>query len=145
MEKRVRIEYFDQNDGFAALLPRSGELIGKYRDVQGNSDWFLVLLDDPLEYQVKLGEPFRFRLIRADRFLIRSRWAGHAIGGAKPTSVFVLLVADSQTEVAQPFDPASYLHVAWGTCTIEARRTEPESDRQSALDDSCGPTGRACD
>ena len=120
MARRVRIEYADQNDEFASLLPRSGLLRGSCRDIHGNSDWCLVKLDEPFDYQFKVGEPFRFQLMHVDHFLIRSRWADHAIGAAEPTSVFILLVDDSQGPVPDPFDPASYVHIAWGTAGAEA-------------------------
>lgn len=118
--RRVRIEYADQNDEFASMLPRSGVLAGAYRDIQGNSDWYLLSLDEPFDYQMKVGEPFQFRLVRVDHFLIRSRWADHPIGAAEPTSVFILLVDDSQASVPDSFDPALYVHIAWGTAVTEA-------------------------
>ena len=118
--RRVRIEYFDQNEDFAQLLPQSGNVLGAYLDVHGNSDWLLVQLDTPLEYQMKVGEPFTFRLLRVRHFLIRSRWADHPTGGPDPTSVFILLVEESKSTVPDPFNPADYHHVAWGTCTVEA-------------------------
>ena len=118
--RRVRIEYADQNDEFASLLPRSGVLGGRHRDVQGNSDWFLVRLDEPFDYQLKVAEPLPFRLMRVDHFLIRSRWADHAIGAAEPTSVFILLIDTSEVSVPDPFDPAVYVHIAWGMAVAEA-------------------------
>jgi hypothetical protein len=77
-------------------------------------------LDDPFDYQSKVGEPFQFRLVHVEHFLLRSRWAGYAVGAPEPTSVFVLLVHESHAEVADPFDPAAYVHVAWGMCFAEA-------------------------
>ena len=62
MARRVRIEYADQNDEFARLLPRSGILAGSYRDIQGNSDWFLLKLDEAFDYQTKVSKPFQCRL-----------------------------------------------------------------------------------
>ena len=120
MVQRARIEYADQNEEFAPLLPRSGELVGKHRDIHGNSDWFLFRLDSPLDYQMKVGEQFQYRLVRFGHFLVRSRWAGHAVGAEQPAPVFILLVDDSMPVVDDPFDPASYLHVVWGTCVAEA-------------------------
>ena len=118
--RRVRIEYADQNEAFAALLPRVGVLVRGYTDIHGNSDWSLLKLDEPFEYQVKVREPFQFRLLNVGHFLIRSRWAGQVVGNSAPMAVFVLLVDDAQVPVQDPFDPALYLHVAWGTAVAEA-------------------------
>ena len=120
MTQRVRVEYYDQNEAFAPFLPRSGSLVRQCADVHGNQDWFLLELDEPFDYQLKVGEPFRFRLVHVGHFLLRSRWAGYAVGAPEPTAVFVLLVDESQAEVPDPLDPASYVHIAWGTCVAEA-------------------------
>ena len=119
MIQRVRVEYDDQNEAFASMLPRSGELVGRYGDVHGNSDWFRVRLDTPLEYQEKVGEPYQFRLLNVTDFLIRSRSATHALGTADSVPVFILLVNASQKPVPNPFDPSAYVHVAWGLCMVE--------------------------
>ena len=120
MTKRFRVEYADQNEAFAPFLPRSGALVRQCVDIHGNRDWCLLKLDEAFDYQLKVGEPFQFRLVRVNHFLIRSRWAGYAVEAAKPTSVFILLVDESQVKVSDPFDPAIYVHAAWGTCEAEA-------------------------
>ena len=119
VNQRARVDYADQNESFAPLLPRSGELTRKLTDVHGNPDWFLLQLDEPLEYQLKTGDPYRFRLLKVSRFLLRSRWQGHGIGESEPTSVFILLVEDGEGDVPDRFDPSAYTHVAWGTCFVE--------------------------
>ena len=118
VNQRARVDYFDQNESFAPLLPRSGELTRKLRDVHGNADWFLLRLDDPLEYQV--SKAHQFRLLRISHFLLRSRWQGRHIGDSEPTSVFILLVQEGEEAVPDGFDPSAYTHVAWGTCVTEA-------------------------
>ena len=60
----------------------------------GNSGWYLLELDQPFDYQIKVGEPYQFRGTTITHFLIRSRWLVHALGGPEPVSVFVLLVED---------------------------------------------------
>lgn len=116
--KRVRVDYADQHEAFASLLPRSGVLVRQCSDVHGHADWFLLKLDEPFDYQLKIGEPFQFRLARVEHFLLRSRWEGHAVGAAEPTAVFILLVV-GQVDVPDVFDPMSYIHLAWGTSTTE--------------------------
>jgi hypothetical protein len=117
MAKRVRVEY--AGEGLESYLPRSGTLKRELLDSTGNPGWFLLELDQPLEYQLKVEEPFQFRLLRVEHFLVRSRWTDCPIGSAKPTSVFVLLVEDSQIPVPNPVDVKHYHHVGWGTCVID--------------------------
>jgi len=118
--ERIRIEYADQNEAFTPLLPRSGVVERGYSDREGNTDWCLVTLDEPFDFQLKIGEPFRFRLAHIAQLLIRSRWVGCTIGDKEPTPVFVLLVDDTQVPVQDPFDMALYVHIAWGTAVAEA-------------------------
>jgi hypothetical protein len=114
---RVRIDYFDQNDGFKPLLPRIGHLVGRYSDIHGNSDWYLVRLKDPISYQLKLSEHYQFRLVEALHVLVKSRLVGKSVGEAEPTSAFMLLVEESQLPLPSPINPADYVHAAWVTCT----------------------------
>jgi hypothetical protein len=118
--QRMIIDYFDHNETFAPLLPRSGVVSHICSDIYGNSDWYLVSLDEPFDYQQKVGEPFAFRLVHIAHFLIRSRWAGYAIEDRVPTSVFVLLVEESQLPVQEPFDPSTFFHVCWGMVVPES-------------------------
>lgn len=117
--QRVRIEYFDQDEAFSPFLPRSGALVRQYGDVHGNRDWFLMELDEPLEYQYQLtiGEPNSSGSFTSTTFsFVHVGWGTRWV----LTSVFVLLVDQATGEVADPFDPASYVHVAWGMCVSEA-------------------------
>ena len=104
---RLRLEYFDQNDGFAAVLPAEG-VVERRLKAADESDWVLFRLDRPVEYE---GRAYR-------RFLLKSRWAGYAIGGAEPASVFILLVPDaaqvSPGLIHPGFDVKQFEHVAWG-------------------------------
>jgi hypothetical protein len=117
---RLRVEYSDQNESFARYLPRVGQTTGSFTSDAGTSGWFLLELDEPFEYQLKVGEAFRVREIVVTHSLLRSRWAGHDIGGAKPTSVFVLLVEEGAVPLKGPVHVEDYVHIAWGMCTREA-------------------------
>jgi hypothetical protein len=68
---------------------------------------------------MKIGEPFQFKLLFIDRFLIRSRWIGYEVEASEPTSVFILILEDLQAEPTDGFDPAAYVQVAWGICKRE--------------------------
>ena len=112
---RMRLEYFDQNESFAACLPREGTVLERLA-TQNVDDWYLVELDQPIEYQLKIDEPLKYRLVETKYLLIRSRWVGHFIGEADPTSVFVLLVEPSQLPLVAPLEIEQFHHVAWGMC-----------------------------
>ncbi len=99
---RLRLEYFDQNDKFAEILPVDGAVERTVRANDGNA-WALFCLDRPVDYE---GQTYSY-------FLLRSRWAGHVIGDGTQTSVFVLLVDDAQ-KVRNGFSVDDFCHVAWG-------------------------------
>ena len=116
--RRVTLSYSDQNESFAPFLPRDGTIRGPFTDTSGSSGWALVELDDPFSYQVKLGGPARFRGATVGHLLIRSRWDGYGLAGREPTSVFILLVEDSQLPLPNPFDVSGYIHAAWAMCEV---------------------------
>ena len=99
---RLRLEYFDQNDEFAEVLPRDGAVARTVKAKDGTA-WALFFLDRPVDYQ---GQTYRY-------FLLRSRWAGQVIGDGTQTSVFVLLVDDPH-KVRNGFSVGDFHHVAWG-------------------------------
>lgn len=119
MQRRVRIDYADRNDAFAAYLPRVGCVVGEFRDSNGVGPWYLLQLDDPFDYQLKVGEAFQFRLIHVDALLIRSRWEGCEVGGSGDVSVFVLLVEEGKHPSGGELVVKDYVHIAWGMCHRE--------------------------
>lgn len=127
---RVRLEYSDQNESFAPCLPREGTILKRIAS-SNVDDWYLVGLDQPIEYQIKVGEPYKFKLVETSHLLIRSRWADHAIGDDEPTSVFLLLVEPEQLPLSTPLDIEQYHHVAWGMC-----HTLSKAAQQGALADA---------
>ena len=70
---RVRLEYFDQNESFAPCLPREGAILKRVA-TSNVDDWYLVELDQPIEYQIKIGDPYKYKLVETSHLLIRSRW-----------------------------------------------------------------------
>lgn len=118
--RRLRIERGDHDGPVADALPRSGSVEAELQDPEHGTRWTLVRLDEPFELQLKVGEPFRFRLMVVDAFLIRSRWKGCEIGDPEGVSVHLLLVERGQAPRAgEPFDRRAYPHVAWATCLPE--------------------------
>jgi hypothetical protein len=115
---RLRVEYFDQNEEFAPYLPRVGVVSRVFKDSSGVGEWLLLDLEEPLEYQLKVGEPFQFRLARVDAFLIRSRWQDKEVGDSDGTSVFILLVEEGRHPVNGEINPESYVRIAWGMCGL---------------------------
>src|SRR2546429_1344745 len=100
----LRIEYFDHNERFAAILPRSGVVVRRLHSTNGVDNWFLLKLSDPFEYE---GHEYQ-------HLVIRSRWAGHEIGEREPTSVFVLLAPDFRLIDQGEFEVDKLDHVCWG-------------------------------
>jgi len=116
--KQFLVEYSDQNESFAHFLPRPGQVIGNFTDTVGNSGWHLLELNQPFDYQIKVGDPFQFRETTITHFLIRSRWQGHAPGGPEPVSVFVLLVEKGSVPTDGPVEVKHYIDAAWGMCRV---------------------------
>jgi len=116
---RLRVEYSDQNKSFARYLPRVGQTTRSFVSDDGTRGWFLFELEEPFEYQLRMGEPLRFREVVVTHFLLRSRWEGHELGALEPTSVFVLLVEEGAVPLKEPIHVQDYVHVAWGMCTRE--------------------------
>jgi len=101
--KKVTIEYFDQSETFAKLLPKSGEIIKQY-NISGAKDWYLVKLDKHIDFS---GRENYY-------ILIRSRWEGKEIL-KEETSVFIVLIPDMKLlDEKQPLDIEKFELVAWG-------------------------------
>lgn len=115
---RVKIEYFDHNEGFASLLPRSGVIARKIQS-KGVDDWFIIRLDEPFDYQIRNSDLSSLLLLHCENILIRSRWQGHQIGDGEPTSVFILLIQDEADLQSEPVNVEQFYHVAWGMCSLE--------------------------
>jgi hypothetical protein len=114
--QRVRIDYADQNESFRTILPRSGSVVRVLRDVSDGRFWTLISLDEPFEWQHKVGEPFKFRLLKIDHLLLAPRWFGVDIGGSKPAPVFINLVEEGRAPSGDSFNIGDYLGMAWGVC-----------------------------
>jgi hypothetical protein len=71
---RLKIEYDDQNESFAPLLPRRGVIMRQLRAEQDVDDWFLIKLDIPFDYQIKNPASSAFTLLHCENILVRSRW-----------------------------------------------------------------------
>ena len=101
---RIRLEYFDQNDAFAAVLPLLGTVVRDLAIVDWGSGWSLIWLDQPFEYDGR----------RHGHVFIRPRWEGHAVGDREPTSVFILLLRNGRTLDGSAMSSEEFEHVAWG-------------------------------
>jgi hypothetical protein len=102
--RAIRIEYFDQNERFTSVLPRTAIVIKRMRSGSGVDNFFLVELAEPFDYEGK----------RHTHLVIRSRWRGYEIGEPEPTSVFVLLVPDPVLVSGDELDVNRLEHVSWG-------------------------------
>jgi hypothetical protein len=108
---RLRIEYFDQNELFGAMLPREGVVVSKPRCADSKLAWYLMRLDVPLVYDGT----------ECSHFLLASRWRGQSIGESAATSVFILLVPSAAAaSVSDGFSHKDFVHVAWGMSHVVA-------------------------
>ena len=111
---KFSIDYADHAESFKEFLPRSGSISRQVALDDWGNDWFVFVLDEPFEYQLKTGEPFRFKLVQIDHVLIRSRWLGHPISDSNETSVFVLLDPENHIEHCDKFSSKDFIHICWG-------------------------------
>ena len=116
---RVRIEYVDQNESFGKVLPRRGTIVRTFRETSTGKEWSLLRLDEPFEWQHKIGEPFQFRVLKVDHLLVASRWIGVNIGGPEPAAVFIALVDEGFVPSGEALDIRQYVFIAWGMCHME--------------------------
>jgi hypothetical protein len=113
---RVRLEYDDQNESFARYLPVEGTISQRCLTTIGPDDWYLVELDEPIDYQHEVGPRFEFQRLIVQRVLIRSRWANMPIGPGVSPSVFLLLVQQSQELPEYGLVIDDFIHVCWARC-----------------------------
>ena len=116
---RVKVEYSDQNEPFAAYLPRVGQAVRSLVCDDGTLGWFLFELDEPFEYELRMAEALLFPKGLVTHFLLRSRWKGYELGAAEPTSVFILLVEKGALPLKESVHIKDYVHIAWGMCSRE--------------------------
>jgi hypothetical protein len=116
---RVRIEYADQNESFRKMLPRRGTIVRTFPETSTGKEWSLLRLDEPFEWQHKIGEPFQFRVLKVDHLLVASRWIGVNIGGPEPAGAFIALVDEGFVPTGEALDIRQYVFIAWGMCYTE--------------------------
>ena len=113
---RVKIEYADQNEGFASCLPVTGQLSHILNTDNDPRPLWVVDLDTPLEYQLKVGEPHEYRLITTHQLVIGSRAEGEDIGSRQSAAVHILLPLVNSATLGQRLRTPEFYHAAWGMC-----------------------------
>jgi len=114
---RVVIDYADQNESFRACLPVAGTVQHGLREAKGPRTWWVIQLDSPLEYQLKVGEPFNFRLITSSQLVIGARVNGQDVGSTAPVPVHILLPLTPEATSGSDLRPEEFYGIAWGNCT----------------------------
>jgi hypothetical protein len=115
---RVRIDYDDQNESFATHLPAYGTVIERCTATTGADDWYLVELEEPLDYQHQTGPHFQFERLIVSRVLVRSRWRGEPLGPTTSPSVFLLLVSDGRAVDPACLKIADFIFICWARCRV---------------------------
>ena len=111
---RVRIEYADQNEAFSRCLPVTGSLARAMTADNDSRPWWIVALDEPLEYQLKVGEPFQYRLITTHELVIGSKVQGQEVGGDSAVSVHILLPLSEAATRGDRLRNSEFYGAAWG-------------------------------
>jgi hypothetical protein len=109
---RLRVEYADQSESFAAFMPFCGTVRRQVAIHDWGSDWLVLQLDDPFVYQT-FSQPQGYRGHRVSHILVRSRWAGCPVGGTQ-TSVFVLLDLHHVLDEHRVYVAADFFLACWG-------------------------------
>jgi hypothetical protein len=118
--KRITIEYYDHNESFKKLLPRSGSVVRELSFEDFGNGWYLIELDEPFDYKQAFdyrnrdAKPDSFKEMHITHLLIKSRWKDYDIDGNESTSVFVLLVPDASVFDNEKVQGKDFLHVCWG-------------------------------
>ena len=118
--KRVVLTEDEGRKLFNEQLPLSGVVEREVVSLDSNR-WSLLALDRPFDYQVQDQITKAFRGFEVKRLLIRARWAGHAVGGSSPTSVFVLIAGDERQFDDEVIDPKKFYFDAWAMCENEKK------------------------
>ena len=115
---QVRLEYYDQNESFASYLPIDGTVSRRCTADTGPTDWYLIELRRPIDYQHQVGPYYQLTRLIIPRVLIRSRWVGEPLGPNTEPSVFLLLVSEDQDVPQGPLAIDAYIHVCWARCRV---------------------------
>ena len=119
---RVRIDNSD-NENFGQCLPRIGRVTQRLNTPSNTNSWYLVELEDPFDWQIKIADPFVFRGLYCDKIVIGSRWKNHHIGETEPTSVYTLLIPDKEILKQENIPLEKLYHVSWCMCHTEKSNT----------------------
>ena len=112
---RLVLEYEEGLKSLASLFPRCGTIISSHTDKYGVV-WQLIALDNSFECQLKIAEPFQYRLATIASLLITPRYQGDKIGSNQLVHVHLLLVEPAELPMQQTIDASKYHHAAWGKC-----------------------------
>ena len=98
---RIRLEY--EGEGLKSYLPIDGSITAEITG-PGDLTWAVVQLDKPMEYQLQVGQPYQYRLVRAATLFIRARHVGLETGRSMEASVHVLIPLREEVLSKREFD-----------------------------------------
>ncbi len=108
----LTVGYSDQNESFAPYLPRTGTVVRQIALGDWGSDWLVLQLHEPFDYQLGSLDT-GFRGVVVTDFAVRSRLVGYPIGRHR-TSVFLLIDSDQMLSKKREFTSKDFIHICWG-------------------------------
>ncbi|SRR5579862_1040908 len=111
---RLQVDYSDQNESFKNYLPRSGSITRQVNIQDWVGDWFVLVLDEPFEYQIKTDRPFNFKVAEIDHFLIRSRFYGQPISSLEQNHLDILLDPNNCIGSREQLFSGDFIQACWG-------------------------------
>jgi hypothetical protein len=115
---KIIIEYYDHNEEFGKLLPRTGIIIKQCKLKGDSKDWFLVTLDKPFDYHIEAFDKYPTHTFDCKNILIKSKWLGFEIGDKEEVAVFIMLAYNNLVFEQDIISLEDLFHVAWGTCSV---------------------------
>jgi hypothetical protein len=112
----------DQGDGWFPLAGGSalyGNVVARIVSDPGSEPFYLIRLGSPLEVQEPAPDtPSQLRLHTYTHLVVRSRWAGVALGSEPRVSVHLFLVPQGQPLPSTTEECFSLSCAVWARCSV---------------------------
>jgi len=112
-EVRMKLTYLDQAENLKYLFPIEGLLLSQYYSSNGTTGFYRFNLDNPPQIQLKINEPFGFKLIIPHYFVIRSKEHNKILEKDNGVSVHVFIPVNKSFDLKNGFNLESLWHATW--------------------------------